>query len=148
MTNLSHATVHHRSEPLEDAAPDFGRLTSSTRLLGSMIEMHEAKLGSERPSNPDSRQLSAALDQIRRASSLLGSLEDRSSDLQASYDELAARSEREREEAEARLEASEARAEQALERARVAEQRLREAEDRLRQLAAVIEEELGPCLRR
>jgi hypothetical protein len=30
----------------------------------------------------------------------------------------------------------------------VAEQRLREAEDRLRQLAAVIEEELGPCLRR
>lgn len=148
MTNLSHARVQHGPEAPENSAPDFERLASSTKRLGSMIEQHEAMAGADRSSGPDSQQLSAALEQIRRASSLLGSLEDRSSDLQTRYDELSARSERERREAEARLQASEARAEEALARARSAERQLRAAEEQVLQLAAVIHEELEPHLRR
>jgi chromosome segregation ATPase len=124
----------------------FERLASSARGLGSMIEQHD-ELGGDRLPTPSSEELSAALEQIRRAASLLASLEDRSNDLQASYDELSARSERERREAERSLRAAEARAEQALERARVAEEQLRDAKDQLRQLAALVHEELAPQLR-
>lgn len=147
MTNLSHARVQGRPDIADDSAPDFERLASSTKRLGSMIEQHKAKAGTDQIAHPDSEQLSAALDQIRRASSLLGSLEDRSSDLQERFDELSARSERERREAEMRLQDSEARAEQALERARRAEEQLRDAVEQLRQLTEIVHEELEPRLR-
>ena len=147
MTDLSHVRVPNQRDPAADSAPDFERLTSSTKRLGSMIAEHEAKAGSDRSANPDSQQLTAALDQIRRASTLLGSLEDRSSDLQQRFDELSARSERKREETEARLQESEARVEQALDRARRAEEQLRDAVEQLRQLTEIVHEELAPRLR-
>jgi DNA repair exonuclease SbcCD ATPase subunit len=124
--------VPEKPDSGEGSAPDFERLTSSTKRLGEMIDAHAAKAATHFPA-PDSGQLSAALDQIRRASNLLGSLEDRSSDLQSRFDQLSAQSERERRETAARLQLAEAATLQALERARIAEEQLREARDQLRE---------------
>src|SRR3954452_18114632 len=121
--------VPEKPDSGEGSAPDFERLTSSTKRLGEMIDAHAAK--ATRFPAPDSGQLSAALDQIRRASNLLGSLEDRSRDLQSRFEQLSAESDRERRETGARVQLAEAATLQALERARVAEERLREAQEQL-----------------
>lgn len=131
-----------------DDHPDYADSLESRQMskLKRALHLHipelEKELERERNSER-ARDVEVAVELIRQASTSNRNLEERTVDLEARLDALAAHSARELESSESRANQAEARARAADARTLLAEQRLGEAEERLRQIIEVISEELS-----
>ena len=132
----------------DDGQPDhadsleFRQLSKLKRALHLHIPEFEKELEREQHFER-ARDVDAAIELIRQASSSNQTLDERATDLEARLDSLSERSARELESSESRVVQAEARARAADARTLLAEQRLGEAEERLRQIIEVITEELS-----